>query len=112
MTGLATALTSILTAGFVATASLLSWGAGDHGTRTAVVVDAKLARDGRDLVDPRLRALDAELRIPRTRAEAETDLRYLAARGYRLEVAGPTSTAAAKATGVNAGSLAGLAGSR
>ena len=77
----------------------------DHGSRagtgrTALVIDAALARDGRDLVDPRLRGLDAELRLPRTAAEARTDLRYFAAQGYRLAVAGPDSRAAAKATGV------------
>jgi hypothetical protein len=82
------------------------------GGRTALVVDADLARDGRELIDPRLRALDAELRLPRTSAEAETDLRYFAAQGYRLVVAGPDSRAAAQAAGVHAGSLAGLAGSR
>jgi hypothetical protein len=110
MTDLTTTLVSALVAGVIAAGGLLG-GTGGDTPRTAVVIDAALARDGRDLIDPRLRALDSELRIPRTQAEAETDLRYLAARGYRLEVAGPASTAAAKATGVNAGSLASFAGS-
>ena len=64
------------------------------------MIDAALARDGRDLVDPRLRALDADVRLPRTAAEARTDLRYLAAQGYRLMVAGPDSRAAATAAGL------------
>jgi hypothetical protein len=72
---------------------------------TALVIDARLARDGRELVDSRLRELDAELRLPRTTAEAETDLRYLAAQGYRLVVAGPHAQAAAAATGVPASTL-------
>jgi hypothetical protein len=96
MTGLATTLTSALVAGVIAAGSLLGGGTGN--TRTAVVIDAALARDGRDLVSPHLRKLDAELRIPRTEAEAETDLRYLAKQGYRVVVIGPESRAAARAT--------------
>jgi hypothetical protein len=69
------------------------------------VMDAGLGRDGRELVAPRLRDLDAELRLPRTEAEAETDLRYFAAQGYRLVVAGPDSQAAAKATDLPAAEL-------
>jgi len=61
-----------------------------------VVVDAAIARDGRALVDPRLRAVDAEVRLPRTQTEANTDVRYFAKAGYdRVIVAGPRSTAAA-----------------
>ena len=60
------------------------------------MVDAAIARDGRTLVDPRLRAVDADVRLPRTQAEANTDVRYFTAAGYdRLIVAGPRSTAAA-----------------
>jgi hypothetical protein len=102
MTGMGTAIVSVLTAGVVAAGSLLGFGSSTHATRAALVIDAALARDGRDLVDPRLRGLDAELRLPRTAAEARTDLRYLAAQGYRLMVAGPDSRAAATATGVPA----------
>jgi hypothetical protein len=105
MTGLGTTIGSLLAAGVVAAGSLLGSGSGAHPARTALVIDASLARDGRELVAPRLRALDAELRLPRTAAEAATDLRYLAARGYRLEVAGPDSRAAAKATGVHVAAL-------
>jgi hypothetical protein len=105
MTSLTTTIASALVAG-VAAASGVFGGAANDGPRKALVIDAALARDGRDLIDPRLRALDAELRVARTQAEAETDLRYLAARGYRLEAAGPASTAAARATGLQATSLA------
>ena len=98
MTGLAATLTSALVAGVVAAGGLLSGGTG--GTRTAVVIDAGLARDGRELVAPHLRRLDTELRIPRTEAEAETDLRYFAKQGYRVVAVGPESRAAAVAAGV------------
>ena len=112
MTELATTLTSVLAAGAVAVGGVAggltsgSSGASPDGSaqggaaRTALVIDASLGRDGSELVDPRLRALDAGLRLPRTEAEAETDLRYLAAQGYRLVVAGPDSRAAAKAAGL------------
>ena len=65
MTGIGTAIVSVFTAGLVAAGSLLGSGSSTHDTRTALVIDAALARDGRDLVAPRLRALDAELRLPR-----------------------------------------------
>lgn len=92
---------SALVAGVVAAGGLLGSGSSTHDARMAVVMDASLARDGRDLVDPRLQALDLELRLPRTAAEARTDLRYFAAQGYRLEVAGPDSRAAAAATSIS-----------
>jgi hypothetical protein len=68
--------------------------------RTALVIDASLARDGRDLIDSRLRDRGGQLRIARTAAEAETDLRYFAAQGYRLVVAGPDSREAAREAGL------------
>jgi hypothetical protein len=47
-------------------------------------------------VDPRLRDAPADVRLPRTAAEARTDVRYFAAQGYdRVIVAGPRSTSAA-----------------
>ena len=71
-------------------------GADHPAPRTAIVIDAPAARDGRALVDPRLRAVDADVRLPRDAAEARTDVRYFAAQGYdRIVVAGPRSTAAA-----------------
>ena len=102
MTGLGTTIGSLFAAAVVAAGSLLGGDSSAHTTRTAVVIDADLARDGRDLVNPRLRALDAELRLPRSETEARTDVRYFAAQGYRVMVAGPDSRAAAKAPGVRA----------
>jgi hypothetical protein len=69
---------------------------------TALVIDAAAARDGRELVDARLRDLDAEVRLPRTLAEARTNVRYFAELGYRVVVAGPRARAAAGAAGASA----------
>jgi ABC-type sugar transport system substrate-binding protein len=45
--------------------------------------------------------VDATVRLPRTAAEALTDVRYFAAQGYdRIVVAGPRSTAAAEGPAV------------
>ncbi len=76
-------------------------GAGDSAG-TALVIDASQGRDGRELVDPRLRELDADVRLPRTSAEARTNVRYFDALGYRVIVAGRTASAAAQETGVAA----------
>lgn len=105
MTGLGTSSASVLAAALVAVGGLLASGSGADTPRTALVMDAGLGRDGRDLVAPRLRDVNAELRLPRTTAEAETDLRYFAAQGYRLVVAGPDSRAAATAVGAQAAVL-------
>src|SRR5919204_3427387 len=111
MTGLATQIGALLAAGAAAAGGLLGAGSGRPVPRTAVVVDAAIARDGRALVDPRLRALDTAVRLPRTRTEALTDVRYFAAAGHdRVIVAGPRSTAAASLAGgaaVRAGGLDG-----
>ena len=96
MTGLASALASLATAGALALVGVVAPGARDAAPRTAIVIDAPAARDGRALLDPRLRAIDADVRLPRDAAEARTDVRYFAAQGYdRIVVAGPRSTAAA-----------------
>jgi hypothetical protein len=71
-------------------------------SRIALVIDAAAARHGRDLVDPRLRAVDADVRLPRTVAEARIDVRYFAALGYRVVVAGPRAGAAADTSGAPA----------
>ncbi len=111
MTGFGTTIASAGAAAAIAAAGLVGgladrWSGGsDQPARTALVIDAGLGRDGRELVAARLRALDAELRLPRTEAEAETDLRYLAAQGYRLIVAGPDARTAAAATGAQTASL-------
>ena len=96
MTSIATGLASLVVAAGALAAATLAPGA-DHPTpRTAIVIDAPAARDGRALVDHRLRALDVDVRLPRDAAEARTDVRYFAAQGYdRIVVAGPRSTAAA-----------------
>ena len=97
MTGLATSFASLAAAGALAVGAALAPGADHPAPRTAVVIDAPAARDGRALIDPRLRALEAaDVRLPRDAAEARTDVRYFAAQGYdRIVVAGPRSTAAA-----------------
>jgi hypothetical protein len=97
MTSIATGLASLAAAvGALAVGAALAPGADHPAPRTAIVIDAPAARDGRALVDPRLRAVDAVVRLPRDAAEARTDVRYFAAQGYdRIVVAGPRSTAAA-----------------
>jgi hypothetical protein len=111
MTGLLSAFASLAAAGALAAGGVLAQGAGHPVPRTALVVDAPAARDGRALVDPRLRSIDADVRLPRTGAEARTDVRYFAAQGYdRVIVAGPRSTAAADRAGVATVGAADLAG--
>jgi hypothetical protein len=114
MTTLGTPIIALLAA-CAATAGGLAGGAdsgepADPAPRTALVIDAAEARDGRDLLDPRLEKVDAEVRLPRTRAEAQTNIRYFADQGYRLVVAGPRATEAADATGVAATSVPSLTG--
>jgi hypothetical protein len=87
-------------AGGVAGASSGDGSGSGSPTQTALVIDAAVARDGRDLVDPRLQAADAEVRLPRTAEEARTNVRYLAELGNRVVVAGPQATAAAESAGV------------
>jgi hypothetical protein len=100
MTGLGTQIGALLAAGAVAAGGLLGADSGRSAPRTAIVVDAAIARDGRALLDPRLRAVDAEVRVPRTQTEADTDVRYFTAAGYdRVIVAGPRSTTAAHEAG-------------
>ena len=55
------------------------------------MIDAAEGRDGRELVDERLRAVRAEVRLPRTPEEARANLRYFEAQDYRVVVAGPLS---------------------
>ena len=99
MTGIGTQIVAFIGAAAVAAGGLLGGGSGaDKQTRTALVVDAALARDGRELVDARLRDAADELRVPRSAAEARTDVRYLAASGHRIIVAGPQASAAAAGT--------------
>ena len=83
MTGIATALASLAAAGALAVGAALAPGADHPAPRTAVVIDAPAARDGRALVDPRLRAVDADVRLPRNAAEARTDVALLRRPGLR-----------------------------
>jgi hypothetical protein len=107
-------IAAVLAAGAVATGAAFGADApadGDEGSvSTALVVDASLARDGRELVDPRLEELDAEVRLPRDADEARTNVRYFDELDYRVYVAGAHATAAADETGVDATAVDGLAG--
>lgn len=100
MMPLGTTLTALAAAAAVAISGASS--TESAGERTALVIDASAARDGRELLDPRLRDADAEVRVPRTAREARTNVRYFAELDYRIVVAGPRSRAAAEATGVAA----------
>jgi hypothetical protein len=105
MMELGTQITAAIAAVAVAAGGVIGASSGDGSEpspRTALVIDAATARDGRDLVDSRLQAADAEVRLPRTAAEARTNVRYLAELGRRVVVAGPKATAAADSTGVAA----------
>jgi hypothetical protein len=103
MTDIGTQLTALIAVVGVAAGGLLgSDSREDAAPRTALVIDASQARDGRDLVDPRLRSVDADVRLPRNSTEARTNVLYFDGLGYRVVVAGPTAKAAANAAGVDA----------
>jgi hypothetical protein len=105
MMDMGTQITALLAAAAVTAGGLAGASSGDEAgsaPRAALVIDAAAARDGRDLVDSRLRDADAEVRLPRTLAEARTDVRYLAELGHRVVVAGPQASAAADSAGVHA----------
>jgi hypothetical protein len=102
MTFIGTPIAAVLAAGAVATGSLFGAGSHEQGRHTALVIDAALARDGRELVDPRLKDLDADVRLPRNSTEARTNVRYFDALGYRVVVAGSEASAAADVAGVDA----------
>jgi hypothetical protein len=117
MTGIGTQIGALLAAGAMAVGGLVGSASGRSAQSTAtgsppkaLVIDAAAARDGRALVDPRLRGVDAAVRLPRTTDEARTDVRYLAAQGRQVIVAGPQASAAARAVGVTATSAPDLAG--
>ena len=114
MTLIGTHIAAVLAAGAVATGAVFGAEAladGDEGTAsTALVIDASLARDGRELVDPRLEDVDAEVRLPRDADEARTNVRYFDELDYRVYVAGAQATAAANETGVDATAVDGLDG--
>jgi hypothetical protein len=113
MTLLGTHIAAVLAAGAVATGAAFGadTSADDGGaTRTALVIDASLARDGRDLVDRRLENVNAAVRLPRTDTETRTNVRYFDALDYRVYVAGANAIAAAERTGVQATPVEGLDG--
>jgi hypothetical protein len=111
MTDIGTQLTALIAVVGVATGGLLGSDSNeDPAPRTALVIDASAARDGRDLVDPRLKSVDADVRLPRNSTEARTNVRYFDKLGYRVVVAGPQASAAASAVGVDAERAPGLAG--
>ena len=113
MTPIATHIAAVLAATTVAVGAVLGAeaSAGNDGKQpTALVIDASLARDGRELLDPRLKAVDAEVRLPRDADEARVNVRYFDALDYRLYVAGATATGAAEQAGVPATEVDGLAG--
>jgi hypothetical protein len=96
MTGIGAQIVALLGAAALAAGGVLGADGDDApGRPTALVVDAALARDGRQLVDDRLRGAADQLRVARSAAEARIDVRYLLASGHRLIVAGPESAAAA-----------------
>ena len=104
-------ITALLAAAVVAAGGILGATSGDSSgsaSGSALVIDAAAVRDGRDLVDPRLQDAGAEVRLPRTAAEARSSVRYMAALGKRVVVAGPQATAAADSTGVAAVKASGL----
>jgi hypothetical protein len=108
-----THIAAILAAGAVAAGA--AFGAGhatgeDRAQPTALVIDASLARDGRELVDPRLEDVDADVRLPRDAEEARINVLYFDELGYRVYVAGAQATAAAERTGVDATPVEGLDG--
>ena len=99
-----TRFTGTISALAAAAAVALSGAGSDHPTvqRKALVIDAEAAQDGRELVDPRLLHVDAEVRLPRNAREARTNVRYFDELGYRVVVVGARSGAAAYTSGVDA----------
>jgi hypothetical protein len=113
MTFIGTHIAAVLAAGAVATGAVFGAEAGaggDGGAPAALVIDASLARDGRELVDQRLQDVDADVRLPRNAEEARINVRYFDELDYRVYVAGAQATEAANDTGVDATAVDGVAG--
>jgi hypothetical protein len=108
MTDVGATVAAFLAGGAVALGGALAGGSAEPASYTALVIDAAAGRDGRQLLDGRLRDAEAVVRLPRSSAEALTDVRYLAAQGYRLVVSGPHASAAAREAGVSARSAPSL----
>jgi hypothetical protein len=110
MTGFGSTIAAFLAGAAVAVGGVLAGSSDGSGAHNALVIDAGAGRDGRELLDGRLRAADAEVRLARTSSEASTDVRYFAAQGYRVIVVGPLATDAAATAGVQAVRADDLAG--
>ena len=80
MTEMGSTITAFLAGAAVALGGALAGSSDGSAPHTALVIDAGAGRDGRELVDDRLRGADAEGRLVRTSTEASTDVRYFAAR--------------------------------
>lgn len=113
MTLIGTHIAAVLAAGAVAAGAVFGAEASageDVSQPTALVIDSSLASQGSELVDPRLKDLDAAVRLPRNSDEARTNVRYFDALDYQVYVAGARSTAAAQQAGVDATEVDGLDG--
>jgi hypothetical protein len=111
MTPIGTHIAAVLAAGVVAAGAVLGAEAstGESAPQpAALVIDSSLASHGRELVDARLKSIDAAVRLPRDSGEARTNVRYFDGLGYRVYVAGARSAAAAEQTGVQATDVGGL----
>ena len=104
-----TRVAGVLVAAAVSAGSVFTAQADDQTAPTAFVIDASLARDGRDLVDSRLERVDAEVRLPRDAEEARTNVRYFDELGYTVVVAGDDATGAAEESGEPAAYTSSLA---
>ena len=104
MTASISAIATAFAAGVVALGGAFDGGSGGSTAipPQALVIDAALARDARDLLDPRLRDAGFELRVPRDAEEARMNVRYFAESGVSLVVAGRDAEAAAGAAHVSA----------
>jgi hypothetical protein len=102
MTDLGPIIATLLTGAVVALGGVIAGDSSGAGSRTALVIDASAGRDGRELLDPRLRETPAEVRLPSTFEEALTNVRYFAAQGYRVIVIGPRASAAGAEAGIAA----------
>jgi hypothetical protein len=110
MTGIGSTIAALLAGAAVAVGGVLAGSSTDSTSRTALVIDAAAGRDGRALVDARLRDVDATVRLPRSSAEARANVRHFAAQGYRVVVSGPQASTAARQAGVSVVHASDLAG--
>jgi hypothetical protein len=110
MTAIGSTIAAFLAGAAVAVGGMLAGSSTDSASHTALVIDAAAGRDGRSLVDARLRDVDATVRLPRSTDEALANVRYFAAQGYRVVVSGPQAGTAAREAGVSVVHASDLAG--